>query len=74
MKIATSNVNGITARLPVHWKYYRGAFERDAGLRIDHVLLSPAHAAKLTAAGVGRRVRGAGRPSDHAPVWIELAD
>lgn len=56
------------------WKYWRGAFERDAGLRIDHVLLNPLAAARLVAAEVDRRARGWERTSDHAPVWIELSD
>ncbi|CAN7184613.1 exodeoxyribonuclease III [Brevundimonas sp. LjRoot202] len=54
------------------WQYFRQAWERDAGLRIDHLLLSPAAAARLTDAGVDREVRGRERASDHAPVWIEL--
>jgi len=61
-------------RIYTFWKYYRGAFERDAGLRIDHLLLSPSVASRLAAAGVDRGVRGAQRPSDHAPVWIGLTD
>jgi exodeoxyribonuclease III len=56
------------------WNYWRGAFERDAGLRIDHVLLSPALAPRLKRAGVDRTPRGWEKTSDHAPVWIELAD
>jgi exodeoxyribonuclease-3 len=55
------------------WDYTRGAYARDAGLRIDHLLLSPALAPRLRAAGVDRHVRGWERPSDHAPTWIELA-
>ena len=54
------------------WQYFRQAWERDAGLRIDHMLLSPAAAQRLTDAGVDREVRGRERASDHAPVWIEL--
>ena len=54
------------------WQYFREAWERDAGLRIDHLLLSPAAAKRLTDAGVDRTVRGRERASDHAPVWIEL--
>ncbi|UGQ45872.1 exodeoxyribonuclease III [Massilia endophytica] len=54
------------------WDYFRNAFGRDAGLRIDHLLLSPALADKLVAAGVDREVRGREKPSDHAPTWIEL--
>jgi exodeoxyribonuclease-3 len=59
-------------RLYTFWKYYRGAFERDAGLRIDHLLLSPALVPRLVAAGVDRGVRARERPSDHAPAWIDL--
>ena len=54
--------------------YFRNAYERNAGLRIDHFLLSPHLAPRLTAAGVDRTVRGWEKTSDHAPVWIELAD
>ena len=56
------------------WKYFRGAFERDAGLRIDHILLSPDLAPRLVQARVEKRVRAWEKTSDHAPVWIELAD
>jgi exodeoxyribonuclease-3 len=56
------------------WKFFRNAFARDAGLRIDHLLLSPSLAGRLVAAGVDRDVRARERSSDHAPVWIELAD
>lgn len=61
-------------RVYTFWKYLRNAFERDAGLRIDHFLLSPSLAARLTDAGVDRHVRAGERASDHAPVWITLAD
>jgi exodeoxyribonuclease-3 len=54
------------------WQYFRQAWERDAGLRIDHLLLSPAAAARLRDAGVDREVRGREKASDHAPAWIEL--
>jgi exodeoxyribonuclease-3 len=56
------------------WDYFRNAYGRNAGLRIDHFLLSPAVARRLSAAGVDRDVRGWEKSSDHAPVWIELAD
>jgi exodeoxyribonuclease-3 len=59
-------------RLYTFWKYFRGAFERDAGLRIDHILLSPDLAERLVDAQVEKRVRGWEKTSDHAPVWIEL--
>lgn len=54
------------------WHYWRNAFQRDAGIRIDHALLSPALSKKLRAAGVDRTPRGWEKTSDHAPVWIEL--
>ncbi|MBC9929807.1 exodeoxyribonuclease III [Chitinophaga qingshengii] len=54
------------------WDYFRNAYGRDAGLRIDHFLLSPEVDKRLTAAGVDRHVRGWDKSSDHAPVWIEL--
>ncbi len=50
----------------------RNAFVRDAGLRIDHFLLSPDVAKRLSAAGVDKHVRGWEHTSDHAPAWIEL--
>jgi exodeoxyribonuclease III len=54
------------------WDYFRDAYGRNAGLRIDHLLLSPALAPHLTAAGVDRDVRGREKPSDHAPTWVEF--
>ena len=53
------------------WDYRRQRWERDAGLRIDHILVSSAF--KVVAADVDREERGKGRPSDHAPVWAKLA-
>jgi exodeoxyribonuclease-3 len=61
-------------RIYTFWKYFRNAFARDAGLRIDHLLLSPAIAGRLVAAEVDRDIRSRERASDHAPVWIELAE
>ena len=61
-------------RIYTFWDYFRNAYARDAGLRIDHLLLSPAVAARLKSAGVDRDVRGWEKASDHAPVWIELTD
>jgi exodeoxyribonuclease-3 len=55
------------------WDYFRNAYGRDAGLRIDHLLLNPAAAARLRDAKVDRHVRGWEKVSDHAPTWIELA-
>jgi exodeoxyribonuclease-3 len=54
--------------------YFRDAYGRNAGLRIDHFLLSPHLEKRLVAAGVNRDVRGWEKTSDHAPVWIELKD
>lgn len=54
------------------WDYFRNAYGRDAGLRIDHFLLSPQLDGRLVAAGVDRHVRGWEKTSDHAPVWIRL--
>jgi exodeoxyribonuclease-3 len=56
------------------WDYFRNAWSRNAGLRIDHLLLSPVAAEQLRAAGVDREVRGREKASDHAPAWVELAD
>ena len=56
------------------WKYFRNAFARDAGLRIDHFLLTPDLAKRLKAGGVDKFARAWEKTSDHAPVWIELAD
>ena len=56
------------------WDYFRNAYGRDAGLRIDHFLLSPKVEKRLVSAGVDREVRGWEKTSDHAPVWIELKD
>jgi exodeoxyribonuclease III len=55
------------------WDYFRNAFTRNAGLRIDHLLLSPSVADRLVAADVDREARGWEKASDHAPTWIELA-
>ena len=55
------------------WDYFRNAYERNAGLRIDHFLLSPELKGKLVAAGVDRYVRGWEKTSDHGPVWIQLS-
>ena len=54
------------------WDYFRNAYQRNAGLRIDHFLLSPEVLPQLKKAGVDKEVRGWEKSSDHAPVWIEL--
>lgn len=56
------------------YDYFRNAFARDAGLRIDHFLLSPHLESQLLAAGVDREVRGWEKTSDHVPVWIQLGE
>src|SRR5579872_1973014 len=61
-------------RIYTFWKFFRNAYARNAGLRIDHLLLNPALARRLVAAGVDRDVRGWEKASDHAPTWIELTD
>ncbi|MEQ8410370.1 MAG: exodeoxyribonuclease III [Erythrobacter sp.] len=55
-----------------YWDYQGGAWQRDHGFRIDHVLLSPECADRLEAVGVDREHRGREKASDHAPVWVEL--
>jgi exodeoxyribonuclease-3 len=59
-------------RIYTFWDYFRNAYARDAGLRIDHLLLSPAVSKRLMHAEVDRDVRGWEKSSDHAPTWIEL--
>ncbi len=59
-------------RVYTFWHYMRQRWERDAGLRLDHILLSQNLAAKFAAAGVDRDVRGHEGASDHAPVWVKL--
>jgi exodeoxyribonuclease-3 len=60
-------------RIYTFWDYFRNAFDRNAGLRIDHLLLSPSVAKSLVAAGVDREARGWEKASDHAPTWIQLS-
>jgi len=55
------------------WDYQAGAWPRDAGFRIDHLLLSPAAADRLVDAGIDREIRGREKASDHVPVWVRLA-
>jgi exodeoxyribonuclease-3 len=62
-----------TERIYTFWDYFRNAWARN-GLRIDHLLLNPALAQRLFAAGVDRDVRGWEKASDHAPVWIEVGN
>ena len=62
-----------TETIYTFWDYFRDAYGRNAGLRIDHFLLSPQLNDRLKAAGVDRNVRGWEKSSDHGPVWIELS-
>ena len=62
------------ATIYTFWDYFRNAYGRNAGLRIDHLLLSPAIAGRLASAGVDHHVRGWEKSSDHAPAWITLSD
>lgn len=59
-------------RLYTFWDYFRQHWQKNSGLRIDHLLLSPALAGRLADAGVDRHVRGWDKASDHAPAWIKL--
>ena len=61
-------------RIYTFWDYFRNSFGRDAGLRIDHLLLNPVLAPRLRKAGVDREVRGWEKTSDHAPTWIEVTN
>ncbi len=56
------------------WDYTAGCWQRDAGFRIDHLMLSPAAADRLLDAGVDKEYRGRERASDHAPTWVRLED
>lgn len=55
------------------WDYQAGAWQKNEGIRIDHLLLSPQAADKLTDAGIDKHVRSWDKPSDHVPVWADLA-
>ncbi|MGN6123311.1 MAG: exodeoxyribonuclease III [Sphingomonas oligoaromativorans] len=60
------------ARMYSFWDYQAGAWARDAGFRIDHLLLSPQAADRLVDANIDKHVRGREKASDHAPAWVEL--
>ena len=61
-------------RIYTFWDYFRNHWQRDSGLRIDHLLLSAALKKRLLNAGVDRHVRSVAHASDHAPVWVELSE
>jgi exodeoxyribonuclease-3 len=61
-----------TGKVYTFWDYQAGAWARDAGFRIDHLLLSPSAADRLTDAGVDKTARAKEKASDHAPTWIRL--
>jgi exodeoxyribonuclease-3 len=67
--LRTRHPNG---RIWTFWDYQAGAWQRDAGFRIDHLLLSPAAADRLVDAGVDKEYRGREKASDHAPTWARL--
>jgi exodeoxyribonuclease III len=62
------------AGLYTYWDYKRNRWPRDAGLRLDHILLSPGLKPRLKSAGVDRAIRGEDGASDHAPAWVVLTD
>ncbi len=54
------------------WDYFAGSFERNNGIRIDHIMLSPQAADTLKACVIDKFVRQREKPSDHTPIWVEL--
>ena len=56
------------------WDYQAGAWQKNKGIRIDHLMLTPQAADRLSDCGIDKHVRDGEKPSDHVPVWIELAD
>jgi exodeoxyribonuclease-3 len=71
---AIRQVHGDAPDLYTFWNYQAGAWQRNNGIRIDHVLLSPQAADRLTGARIARAVRTQERPSDHVPVVVDLRD
>ena len=65
---ATTDADGLYS----FWDYQAGAWQKNNGIRIDHLLLSPQAADRLVTAGIDKHVRSWEKPSDHVPVWIEL--
>jgi exodeoxyribonuclease III len=61
------------ARVYTFWDYQAGAWQKNNGIRIDHLLLTPQAADRLSDAAIDKHVRGWEKPSDHVPVWVDLA-
>jgi len=57
-----------------YWDYQRGSWQKDNGIRIDHLLLSPQALDRLTDVGIDKEPRGMEKPSDHTPIWVKLSD
>ena len=72
----TDAIRALHPKEPMYtfWDYMRNRWERDGGLRLDHILLSSALTERLQSAGVDRHIRGLEDASDHAPVWVDLRD
>jgi Endonuclease/Exonuclease/phosphatase family len=72
----TDAVRALRPKEPMYtfWDYMRNRWERDGGLRLDHILLSSTLTERLQGAGVDRQTRGIQDASDHAPVWVRLRD
>ena len=72
----TDAIRALHPKEPMYtfWDYMRNRWERDGGLRLDHILLSSALTERLQGAGVDRQTRGMEDASDHAPVWVRLRD
>jgi exodeoxyribonuclease III len=66
---ATTDAAGVYS----FWDYQAGAWQKNRGIRIDHIMLSPQAADRLAACGIDKHMRGWEKPSDHVPVWIDLA-
>jgi len=72
----TDDIRALHPKEPMYrfWDYMRNRWERDGGLRLDHILLNSTLTERLQSAGVDRQTRGMADASDHAPVWVRLRD
>ena len=70
----TDALRSVEARGGIYtfWDYQAGAWPKDNGIRIDHVLLTPQAADRLVGCGIDKEIRGREKPSDHVPIWVEL--